>query len=275
MAARRGFTLIELLVTIAIIGTLVAMLLPAVQQARETARKSQCASHLKQLALGLHNYNQALRMLPPGAYVQGSSFPIQTGWGWGAMILPHVDQGPLYNRIDFNHGTAFGTNVAVIATSLPLYLCPSDPSPERFQVTPPSGPIAIATANYAGVVNALEPMSTVRFRDISDGLSNTLLVGERKYQRGDGNGDGQFTSGWYGYLSFDTGYLPNSLPYEETAVVKPINHRSQSAATFGSRHAGGAQFAFADGSVRFLSENINRNVYQALGSIAGGEAVNF
>ena len=274
---QRGFTLIELLVSIAIIAILIALMLPAVQQARETARRAQCRSHLKQLALGLHNYHSAKGVLPAGAYLMGSAFPIQSGWGWGAMILPHVDQGSLYNQIDFGQGTAAGTNAAdVLGQSLSLWLCPSDTAPSQMSVGVPSGPtLRIATGNYASVSGALGPMSHVRFRDIADGLSNTLLVGERVYQHGDDVGNGRYTSGWYGSLSYNLGYLPHSLPYGAASIVNPINQGGGAASSFGSRHAGGAHFAMADGAVHFFGENMDTRVYHTLGTIAGGETVEF
>ena len=111
-----GFTLIELLVTLAIIAVLIALLLPAVQSARASARRAQCQNHLRQLGLALHNYHDTHLVFPPGSYVLGSASPVQSGWGWGAMILPYLDQSPLYQRIDFNIGTAVGGNLDLIAT---------------------------------------------------------------------------------------------------------------------------------------------------------------
>ncbi len=274
---RCAFTLIELLVVIAVMGVLAALLLPAVQQSRESARRTECRSQLRQHALALHNYHDVHRILPAGAYLQGSAFPVRTGWGWGAMILPFLEQSALYERINFNVGTASGTNGSeVIPTPLTIWDCPSDSAPRHLSVTVPGGPsLHIATGNYCGSADALGAMTRTRLGDVTDGLSQTLLVGERVYQAGGGAGTGHYTAGWYGSLSYDLGYLPQSLPFATATSSQPINWAGGSAATFGSRHIGGAQFAMADGSVHYLSENINGQVYQALGTIAGGEVVHF
>jgi prepilin-type N-terminal cleavage/methylation domain-containing protein/prepilin-type processing-associated H-X9-DG protein len=135
---RRGFTLIELLVVIAIIGILIALLLPAVQQAREAARRTQCRNNLKQLGIALHNYHDAHRVFPP-AYVgnfsasgtiNGVSYPDDngngpSGFGWGALLLPQLDQQPLYNKFNFSLACWDPANAAAAATKLPAFLCPS------------------------------------------------------------------------------------------------------------------------------------------------------
>ncbi|QDT36943.1 DUF1559 domain-containing protein [Stratiformator vulcanicus] len=122
---RKGFTLIELLVVIAIIAILIALLLPAVQQAREAARRSQCKNNLKQLGLAIHNYHDNYQQFPAAAYLQLG----QGAWGWGTMILPYMDQAPLYDN--FNVGTAGPNNTAgSLTVVLPTYRCPSDPGPD-------------------------------------------------------------------------------------------------------------------------------------------------
>src|SRR4029077_5854653 len=109
-ARQTGFTLIELLVSLAIIGVLVALLMPAVQSARASARRIICQNQLPQLGLALPNYHDTHACFPPGSYVKGPSSPIQSGWGWGAMILPSIEQGALYQQINFGKGTAVGSN---------------------------------------------------------------------------------------------------------------------------------------------------------------------
>ena len=205
---RRAFTLIELLVVIAIIAILVALLLPAVQQVREAARKSQCQDHLHNLALAIHNYESSAKMLPPvgtwGAQVGGvspipgcgSSWVVGTGLSWRYKILPQVEQKPLYDQIDPTiHGiSACGSQVvaptAVLTAQVEVFLCPSDPTP----------PMLVANrvgTNYAGAVRAradvthgelvnggtaqdLGPLnrSGSTMAMIADGTSNTLLIGE-------------------------------------------------------------------------------------------------
>src|ERR1700722_4841812 len=119
LVRRRAFTLIELLVSIAIIGVLVALLLPAVQSSRAAARRTVCKNNLRQLGLALHLYHETHRCFPAGSYVMGSAFPMQTGWGWGAMLLPQLEQNALYRQINFDFGTAVGSNLALIALPTP------------------------------------------------------------------------------------------------------------------------------------------------------------
>src|SRR6478609_9116964 len=121
---RRAFTLIELLVVIAIIAVLIALLLPAVQQAREAARRTQCRNNLKQIGLALHNYHDAYQLFPPG-YVDRNGNPDLTpdndlgpGWGWASFILPQLDQGNVYNQINFNIGVGLGSNATVSKLSM-------------------------------------------------------------------------------------------------------------------------------------------------------------
>src|SRR5690349_8266006 len=150
---RRGFTLVEMLVSLAIIGVLLALILPAVQQSRAAARRAACTNHLRQLCLALHNYHDLHQVLPAGSYVRGPSFPTESGWGWGAMILPYVDQAPLNNRIDFNVGTAVGSNRAIIGKQVRLWSCPADAAMDQISVSLPGYPdVEVATGNYCGVV---------------------------------------------------------------------------------------------------------------------------
>ena len=269
---QRAFTLIELLVVIAIIGLLVALILPAVQSAREAARKSACQNNLKQLALALHSYHEQKNVLPSGSYVIGPSFATLSGWGWGAMILPQVDQGALYNTLDFNIGTAVGANRSRISTPIPLWKCASDPVESVIDVELSGHPNAlVSTGNYAGVTAMLSAMSNVRFRDVTDGLSQTLMVGERIHQQRTSSSLA-FTSSWIGMIAEVDLYVFNSIPYLPANELHPINRGSD---CFSSQHAGGAQFAFGDGSVRFLSAQIDSKIYTALGTAAGGDNASF
>jgi prepilin-type N-terminal cleavage/methylation domain-containing protein len=207
--ARRGFTLIELLVVIAIIAILIALLLPAVQQAREAARRSQCKNNLKQIGLALHNYHEQAGTLPPGWIgvdlatrlpdVEGLN-----GFGWGAMILPHLDQTPLYNRINFFVGVADPLNLVPRTTNLTVYRCPSDTGPQQWTILDEADgttPLAeLPLANYVGAFGTGElhdcegqpppfacrgngvfsHLSKTRFADLTDGVSTTILTGERR-----------------------------------------------------------------------------------------------
>ena len=135
---RRGFTLIELLVVIAIIAILIALLLPAVQQAREAARRSVCQNNLKQIGLALHNYHDVHRTFPPGWIGVESgvvNFEGESGFGWGAFILPYVDQAPLYQSFDFDESMVHAMNLSKLKQTLSVYLCPSDPKQDTWKIT--------------------------------------------------------------------------------------------------------------------------------------------
>ncbi len=265
---RRGFTLIELLVVIAIIAILIALLLPAVQQAREAARRSQCKNNLAQLALALLNYEMAHGVLPPGCV--NTTGPIETaeeGYhiSWTVNLLPYLDQGPLFREIDFDKG-AYEQSERITDARMYVLLCTSDPGayPD------------VSQSSYAGCHHGVEAQidvdndgvfflnSSVRYRDIGDGSSNTIFLGEKQITLGDLN----WLSGTRSTLR-NTGNKPNSLALRGTAfrTQKPAEYEDATVVGgFGSWHAGGGQFALGDGSVRFLNERISLETYQYLGS---------
>ncbi|MCA9046851.1 MAG: DUF1559 domain-containing protein, partial [Planctomycetaceae bacterium] len=196
----RGFTLIELLVVIAIIAVLIALLLPAVQQAREAARRSQCKNNLKQIGLALHNYHDTFTVFPPGYITRNinntamATMESGPGFAWGTMILPYIDQAPLYNHFDFNEDATDHHNAEHGSEFLPVFACPSDPQPNKFTVTDGGGTTyELGSANYVGIfgygsvtMNAGQPQGDGLFyrnsrkgmRDVTDGTSNTIMVGE-------------------------------------------------------------------------------------------------
>ena len=221
MRLRQGFTLVELLVVIAIIGILVALMLPAIQAARETARRAQCRNNLRQIGVALHNFHDSQRSFPPG-YVStvGPGGPADDrgpGWGWGAAILPQLEQSGLNSQILFDKDIADPANAAARMTSLPVFLCPSNGGNPYFTVdllndsTPGystplkdanGNPVQVAHSNYVGIFGnpeitpdpgflSLAPdrssayrgmfyrNAKVRFADVTDGTSTTLFVGER------------------------------------------------------------------------------------------------
>jgi prepilin-type N-terminal cleavage/methylation domain-containing protein/prepilin-type processing-associated H-X9-DG protein len=273
IARQSGFTLVELLVSIAVTGVLAALLLPAVQSARASARRIQCGNQLRQLGLGLHLYHDAHACFPPGAYIMGPSFAIQSGWGWGAMIFPHIEENDFYQQLDFGQGTAVGTNLPLIATSVSIWRCPSEISPEIISASPSNTPpFNLATGNYCGSAGILNSMSRVKISDICDGTSKTLLAGERMDQLGL-NGTLPFTSSWCGDVAFQDAYASTSVPYLTASRGHPLNASPFDPNCFGSYHMGGANFVLADGSLRFINDNISLSVYVALGTICKQDVV--
>lgn len=286
----RGFTLIELLVVIAIIAVLIALLLPAVQQARESARRTQCRNNLKQIGLALHNYHDNFQTLPPGWIGVTSGQPDvsgNNGWSFFARMLPQIDQGPLYNQINFNLPAGDVSNATIRTTTLPAFRCPSDVGPDKWTIPKvgTTNPLAdVAAATYAGVFgkdevdncNGLAPgspctsdgvfylNSRTRFADITDGLSNTLLVGERATHQSNG-----WLYTWAGVIS--GGDNPICRFLGDTDVTPNGNNVRMD--EFASYHVGGAHFVLGDGTVRFIKTNIDLNVYRNLSSRSAGDIV--
>ncbi len=312
MSRRGGFTLIELLGVIAIIAILIALLLPAVQQAREAARRTQCRSHLKQLGLALHNYAGSHGMFPPGhmdTYTDGISAGARHHFGWLTSLLPYVDQGPLYSQIDFSAASlTLNAHVnpvfyAAGTVDIPLFVCPSDPVG---RANPNFAP-----ANYLGSQGNLcncrstacdglfGHSSYTRLAWITDGTSQTIAVGETLKSDMDPNTvkDNYIFTNAAGSNAQDVttcqAVFPNASDrgtiwfggqpqYNIMATINVPNHRlfdciapNYGCTNFAARstHVGGALLTFADGSVHFISENVDVHVYQALGSRAGSETV--
>mgnify|MGYP003325333575 CR=1 FL=1 len=287
---RPGFTLIELLVVIAIIAVLIALLLPAVQQAREAARRTQCRNNLKQFGLAIHNYHDNFNLVPPGWIgVTGNQPDVSgiNGWSWASRLLPQLDQSALYNQINFNLQVGNASNATARATSFNVFECPSDLVVKKWTI-PTAGttnPLAdVAGASYAGVFGKDEVdfcnglaagvpctsngmfflNSNVRFADVTDGLSTTLLVGERQTRSAKG-----WLYTWSGVVAGADNPICRILG--DTDVVP--NNSLVRMDEFASYHTGGAQFVLGDGSVRFVSTNIDLNVYRNLSSRNGGDVV--
>ncbi|MFO0807033.1 MAG: DUF1559 domain-containing protein [Gemmataceae bacterium] len=299
MNIRRAFTLIELLVVMAIIAVLIGLLLPAVQKVREAAARTKCQNHLKQIGLAFHNYHSNYGQFPSG-YTSRRTVEngpgLGPGWGWAAMLLPYVEQAPLFRQIDFSRDIADPVNLSARTTTVPVYLCPSDdPTDPTFAVRNESGGTLceVAFANYVGVAGTAEVTtfpdtgngvlfrnSKVRLTDITDGSSNTLFAGERGSQRSP-----QTT--WVGAV---TGAVVPPLNPAYDAEGPPVlvltntgtaadgrvpNNALEHVEDSNSRHTIGVNFLFGDGSVRVIQNTVRPALWQAVGTRAGGEVVSF
>jgi len=283
-----GFTLIELLVVIAIIAILIALLLPAVQQAREAARRSACKNNMKQLGLALHNYHDVHRIFPPSVISNpddGNSFD-QEGYGWGTMLLPYLDQANLYNAMDPNGVPASGGLFEDVLggpvagqhdTVLTVFRCPSSVLPPKSEGhTSDTWANGFGTSDYKGSQGTEYPNDEengffgigqpFRMRDVTDGLSNTLAFGESSYYTIDDGQPDDFPV-WVGQVRDDE----QNLFKTDASDIINSNIDDDSAYSY---HVGGAHFTLGDGSVRFISENVDmNNIYRFLGGRNDGKVI--
>jgi prepilin-type N-terminal cleavage/methylation domain-containing protein/prepilin-type processing-associated H-X9-DG protein len=293
-ARRRAFTLIELLVVIAIIAILIGLLLPAVQKVREAASRMKCMNNLKQIGLGMQNYHSAYQALPPGYVATANDPGTSPGWGWAAIILPYMEQGILYNQIDFTQPVE---SSPAIQTVLKIYLCPSDQvTPAAFTISSPTGAFVCTAApsSYAATVGqdaseVDDPTgdglfyrnSRVRLEDITDGTSQTVMVGDRAWCQTNGIWAGVPTGAVTQAGSRNT--WPSATGPAQALILVHNNWINITTDAdgglddFSSNHTGGVNLLFADGSVHFLrsitADGQERRDFWALGTRAGGEVV--
>lgn len=308
---RKGFTLIELLVVIAIIGVLVSLLLPAVQSAREAARRIQCTNNLKQIGIAMHNYHSALASLPPGTIgcCNGT---------WQAMILPYLEQGALFNSYNFSRPRYTDSwNTTVTYSFISALLCPSDaPSKPVSSALGAANSGKISAHNYvanfgqtdidqrpdvngvvflgapftyiahysnANHVDTVNKGKVINFAQIRDGLSNTMLnsevvVGKGKDLRG--------VTWWTDATTFTTFLPPNATLFDQMYSINACGYPDEGntpcrvvalldplMTAARSYHPGGVNVCMADGSVRFMKDSINLFVWRALSSIRGNESI--
>ncbi|MCM2374988.1 DUF1559 domain-containing protein [Aporhodopirellula aestuarii] len=303
---RSAFTLVELLVVIAIIGILVGLLLPAVQSAREAARRMSCSNNLKQIGLGMHNYHDTFGKFPYGWDQRGTT--------WSAHILPQIEQGSLYETLIFqesglgNWATDDGPNEAAAGTYIGTYRCPSMALPDHIDNNGIPERVPASYRGSAGTKATSDDTSTAlpdsislesldqdgifyacsktKFRDILDGTSHTIMIGE-SYTDPSFVKDGQAMDYWYiGSPSSDPCRCDGGTGGTEFSevvgtTIGPINSRLRKPdlhgrlmeLSFGSYHTGGAYFLLCDGSVQFITESVNQEVYVGLGSRSGHEVL--
>lgn len=289
---KSAFTLVELLVVIAIIGILIGMLLPAVQSVREAARRIQCANNCRQIGLAALNYESAHMHFPAGWTTGVDSDPLaEPGWGWSALLLPYMEQNNVFDLIDFSIAIDDSSHANVIQSRLPVFICPSDPSEQILNLDAhvehddddddhlvaheddhAHGELWVSRSNYSGCFGNVDiedtPLrgngvffanSEVTFGQMTDGSSNTIMVGERL--------------NLLGPISW-VGMVPEvEEPYARIVAVTDHapNDEHMHFADFRSEHTGGVNVTLGDGSTHFVSDTISEIVYQALGSRNGAE----
>jgi prepilin-type N-terminal cleavage/methylation domain-containing protein len=296
MQRRLAFTLIELLVVIAIIGILLALLLPAVQQAREAARRTQCRNNLKQVGIALHNYHDQFRLFPPSS----TNDVEQGGWianpldrhlhSWASLLLPNLDDGNLYNSIDYNVSSLHPNNRAAASTIVPTYRCPAYSGPDyssdanytRFgnqyaiqnYVAMGASDVGHIYGQNTGLFQpdgTIYPLSSNGARDVKDGLSNTILIAETREERMMVWIDGGTAA--VVARRYDDTNSPTYAGPEISLNYRPYFDYDNPFSEWGpsSRHVGGAFHLYGDGSVHFISDNISADVYVAAATRAGSE----
>jgi prepilin-type N-terminal cleavage/methylation domain-containing protein/prepilin-type processing-associated H-X9-DG protein len=332
--SKRGFTLIELLVAIAIISVLIALLLPAVQSAREAARRAQCTNNLKQIGLAIANYESSVGCIVSGYIsvtgtmtamgVPGYNPDPKTGdngpgWGWLGLLLPQVEQAPLYNAINLNLPTWVADNSTAVVTQLNVFNCPSanNPTPMCSLVDANGNLLPVfnpsfarsdyvynvgwndsgmpITVNYDNTVTGCNgPIyrnSHVTYAGVSDGLSNTVIAGERTPYLSDATWVGIIPGyrhfAYNAFASLGTGGLgvnfdyanailaAHSGPslYEDPVAIHPPNSPLGHTDEMYALHPGGANVLMGDGSVRFIKQSINLLTWAAMSSRGNGEVL--
>lgn len=303
----KGFTLVEFLVAIATIGILVALMLPTIQMAREAARRMSCTNNLKQIGLAMATYHNTCRSFPSGwiGIDPPSGRPHasgQPGWAWGAMLLPYIEQRGLHKQIDFSRPITAPINDGMRRSSLSIYQCPSESGPEILELKSAYDPSVIvaslATSNYVGcfgtrklAVCQAAPIGVLvrsdgvfqhnkprTFRDMTDGTSSTIMVGERSAMYGASTWLGFVADGIEAHARFlgtadrapNADRVPNAAR-EQNADRAPSTEQGHHLESFSSSHPQGVNFQFVDGSVRMIMNSVDLRVYRALATRQGGE----
>jgi prepilin-type N-terminal cleavage/methylation domain-containing protein/prepilin-type processing-associated H-X9-DG protein len=284
--SRRGFTLVELLVVITIIGILIALLLPAIQAAREAARRAQCCNNLKQLALGILNHESVFQRFPPGDAEE--DVKSNEAWGWGAFILPYIEWGQLYKAMGVQNQELMallqGPDAKLAQTPIKTFRCPTDKTPDQVPwslrkfdgVGMGSKTLELGTSNYVGnqgfwdkgLSKKFDQLGVlfddpIRTKDITDGTSHTIMIGERDYKCGAAfwvgtrNPKGAGYTGVYECRARVSKQLNAPETVESLGGQDGGNMKDSCGEGFSSAHSGGANFAFCDGSTHFLKTGID------------------
>jgi prepilin-type N-terminal cleavage/methylation domain-containing protein/prepilin-type processing-associated H-X9-DG protein len=285
--SRSAFTLIELLVVIAIIAILIGLLVPAVQKVRDAGDRAQCQNNLKQIALALHSYHDVYKKFPPGGSSAGTE-----GLSFLVYILPYVEQGNIYKSFNINQAYNSGSNTPLGLLQVPIYLCPSTTNRFTLASFEYSGVNEPWTANYVGNMGPKDPAASsyqvdytvnshggiaqqgvlgmdtaISFKHITDGSSNTFLVGEMSWKsngyRAWSRGCWKTSSDWNCHSCRNVTYALNAVTYNGSNNFNDVS--------FGSQHTGGANFAYCDASVHFVSVEVSLAVYRATASRNGNE----
>jgi prepilin-type processing-associated H-X9-DG protein len=283
---RRGITLVEFLVVIGIISVLLTLMFPAIHRSREAARRTQCQNNLKQIGLALHNYHDLHNTLPMGWTGVTSGMPAALGgpgWGWGAQLLTNLEQAPLRDTTRFDLPIVSASNELVRTAELTVFLCPTDGSGSSWRLTGARlSSVRISRSNYVGAFGSegwdakaasrvgvtLEGdgvfyhNSSTHFVDIIDGLSGTVLAGERV-----SDVMANRRSTWVGVVPGVENAIARVVGTGETTPGKP----SKRVRGFSSDHGSGAYFLFGDGRVQYVDGRIAEEIFRALMSRAGGE----
>lgn len=297
LSQTRAFTLVELLVVIAMIGILVGLLLPAVQAAREAARRMQCTNNLKQIVLAMHNYEGTYKYLPYGDRLN-DAHPQKVGPG--VQVLPFLEQSVLSSQYNWKINWYDPGNSQVVRTKLSVFFCPSTPDGGReFSSTESGVPFTAATADYMapsgigsnenlflqnsyGMIIADDKSMLTkkvktpnRLRDTTDGLSNSIMYTECAgkpdvWCNGEMTGDSNYKTGW---ASHATGFDPRMIAPGTCSGVGTCTINCTNDQGVYAFHSGGANVGMGDGSVRFLTSTLSPEVFAALLTRANGEVV--
>jgi prepilin-type N-terminal cleavage/methylation domain-containing protein/prepilin-type processing-associated H-X9-DG protein len=282
----RGFTLVELLTVITIIGVLVALLLPAIQGAREAARRTSCRNNLRQIGIALHGYHGVHGFFPP-AYLGDVNTWTGPHWSWSTFLLPYLEQQPLYDVLGvttqvFGYGATFAPPCPATQTPLSVFVCPSDNGPalnaskglhakSNYRAVEGSQGTTTVTYDLLGSENGVFYLnSCISIAAITDGTSNTLAIGECSL---DPSGQTYVGALWAGMRGMDGGfiYISDTMWWIDSDPLYCID--GQAVQAFSSRHLGGAHFVFADGSVHFLQASIDGQTLEALAGRNDGQLI--